>query len=175
MCSHFNHSIRWLCENLIYIFTCGKITIAMVTLQNAPLENSRYFVDVYILNRTMHDRLEIRTSIPVLKNISRVSAVNEWNIFQHKKINFVSPNGHAISATSLLSYFVVDKILRKNVTEHKGFHFLFRKLLKISASVEAIKQLNVDGFFVQRCAARLIADWLTTLIRIKFVLIKFNV
>ena len=59
------------------IFTRGKITIAMVTLENAPLENSRYFVDVYILNRTLHDRLEIRTSIPVLKNISRVSAVNE--------------------------------------------------------------------------------------------------
>ena len=31
-------------------------------------------------------------SFRVLKNISRVSAVNEWNFFQHKKRNFVSPS-----------------------------------------------------------------------------------
>ena len=28
-------------------------------------------------------------SLLVLKNISQVSAVNEWNIFQHSKRNFV--------------------------------------------------------------------------------------
>ena len=32
----------------------------------------------------------------VLKNISWVSAANEWNIFQHEKINFVSPSDHVI-------------------------------------------------------------------------------
>ena len=35
-------------------------------------------------------------SLRVLKNISRVSAANEWNIFQHKKRNFVSPSGHVM-------------------------------------------------------------------------------
>ena len=34
----------------------------------------------------------------VEKNISRVSAANEWNIFQHSKRNFVSPRGHVISS-----------------------------------------------------------------------------
>ena len=32
----------------------------------------------------------------MLKNISRVSTANEWNIFLHEKINFVSPRGHVI-------------------------------------------------------------------------------
>ena len=35
-------------------------------------------------------------SLRVLKNISRVSAANEWNIFQHEKRNFVSPSDHVI-------------------------------------------------------------------------------
>ena len=34
----------------------------------------------------------------LLKNISRVSAANEWNIFQHSKRNFVSPRGHVVSS-----------------------------------------------------------------------------
>ena len=37
-------------------------------------------------------------SLRVLKNISRVSATNEWNIFQHSKRNLVSPRGHVISS-----------------------------------------------------------------------------
>ena len=35
-------------------------------------------------------------SLRVLKNISRVSAVNKWNIFQHEKRTFVSPSSHVI-------------------------------------------------------------------------------
>ena len=45
-----------------------------------------------------------KISLRVLKNISRVSAVNEWNIFQHSKRNFVSPRGHVISSI----YSVLD-------------------------------------------------------------------
>ena len=43
-------------------------------------------------------------SLRVLKNISRVSAANEWNIFQHEKRNFVSPSDHVI-------FFLLYKIL----------------------------------------------------------------
>ena len=35
-------------------------------------------------------------SLRVLKNISWVSAANEWNFFQHEKRNFVSPRGHVM-------------------------------------------------------------------------------
>ena len=41
--------------------------------------------------------------LQVLKNISRVSTANEWNIFLHEKINFLSPRGHVISSISLPS------------------------------------------------------------------------
>ena len=37
-----------------------------------------YFIGVYIINKTLR--------------------ANEWNIFQHKKGNFVSPSGHVISS-----------------------------------------------------------------------------
>ena len=64
-----------------------------------------YFIGVYIINRILHGRLEIRNfSSRVGKNISRVSAANEWNIFQHSKRNFVSPRGHVISSISWLCY-----------------------------------------------------------------------
>ena len=43
-------------------------------------------------------------SLRVLKNISRVSAANEWNIFQHEKRNFASPSDHVI-------FFLLYKIL----------------------------------------------------------------
>ena len=34
--------------------------------------------------------------LQVLKNLSRVSRANEWNIFQHEKRNFVSPSDHVM-------------------------------------------------------------------------------
>ena len=46
-----------------------------------------HFIGVYIINRTLHDRLEIR-------NFS--SHVEKY--FQHSKRNFVSPRGHVISS-----------------------------------------------------------------------------
>ena len=51
----------------------------------------------------------------VLKNISRVSAANEWNIFQHK-INFVSPS-------DLIIFFLLYKMWRFSTT--------FRRFSKI--------------------------------------------
>ena len=57
-----------------------------------------YFIVVYIVNRTLHCRLEIQDfSSHVEKNISLVHCAHSWNIFQHSKWNFVSPRGHVIS------------------------------------------------------------------------------
>ena len=53
-----------------------------------------YFIGVYIINRTLRGRLEIRNFS------SRVEKIfHEWaHIFQHSKRNFVSPRGHVISS-----------------------------------------------------------------------------
>ena len=58
-------------------------------------------------------------SLRVLKNISRVSAANEWNIFQHEKRNFVSPSGH-----------VMFYLLYKHQWNAKPFHFNTSFLLR---------------------------------------------
>ena len=57
----------------------------------------------YIINRAFHTKKLLKCNGLVFhwcscwKNISRVSAANEWNIFQHSKRNFLSPRGHVIS------------------------------------------------------------------------------
>ena len=51
-------------------------------------------------------------SLRVLKNILRVSAVNEWNFFQHEKRNFVSPSSH-----------VMFFLLYEHQWNIKSFHF----------------------------------------------------
>ena len=51
-------------------------------------------------------------SLQVLKNISRLSAVNEWNIFSTQEENFVSRSGH-----------VMFYLLYKHQWNTKAFHF----------------------------------------------------
>ena len=67
-----------------------------------------YFIGVYIINRTLHGRLEIRNFSSRVENISRLSAAKKWNIFQLSRRNFVSPRGHVIS-----SMFVMTKLEKK--------------------------------------------------------------
>ena len=44
-----------------------------------------HFIGVYMINRTLHGRLEIRNfSSRVEKNISPVRCAHSWNIFQHR-------------------------------------------------------------------------------------------
>ena len=49
-----------------------------------------HFIGVYIINRTLHDRLEIRN----LSSRVEKYFTSERNIFQHSKRNFVSSGGH---------------------------------------------------------------------------------
>ena len=44
-----------------------------------------YFIGVYIINRILDGRLEMRNFSSRVENISRVSAVNEWNIFNTRR------------------------------------------------------------------------------------------
>ena len=63
-----------------------------------------YFINVYIINRILHGRLEILNfSFRVEKKNSLVRCAHSWNIFQHSKRNFVSPRGHVISSIYGLS------------------------------------------------------------------------
>ena len=62
------------------VFFFGRITV------NNSSVNRGYYMAVW--------RYEI--SLWVVNDILRVGAVNEWNIFQHEKRNFVSPSNHVV-------------------------------------------------------------------------------
>ena len=58
-----------------------------------------YFIGVYIINRTLHGRLEIRNLSSCVEIFhSFAEFTHENNIFQHLKRNFVSPHDHVISS-----------------------------------------------------------------------------
>ena len=52
-----------------------------------------YVIDVYKMNRTLHDRLEIRNIFSCVEEF-----VTREIFFQHSRRNFVFPRGHVISS-----------------------------------------------------------------------------
>ena len=60
---------------------------------------SRHFIDIYIINRTLHGRLGIRILSSRAESISHSFALlTRERYLQHSKIKFVSPRGHVISS-----------------------------------------------------------------------------
>ena len=108
-----------------------------------------YFIGVYIINRTLHGRLEIRNFSSRVENISLVRCTHSWNIFQHSKRNFVSPRSHVISSicsifdrrgTPLLPLplknspyltYILIRILAKMASLYVIFVYHLNRLLKM--------------------------------------------
>ena len=74
---------------------------------------SRHFINIYIINRTLHGRLGIRILSSRAESISHsFASLTRERYFQHEKIKFVSPGGHVISSiypakeTSLVRAFM---------------------------------------------------------------------
>ena len=58
---------------------------------------SRHFINIYIINRTLHGRLGIRILSSRAESISHsFASLTRERYFQHSKIKFVSPRGHVI-------------------------------------------------------------------------------
>ena len=68
-------------ERQLTIFTRENITVEMVC----------YFIGVYIINRTLHGRLEIRNVSSRVEKYFTRSLYSVGKYFQHSKRNFVSP------------------------------------------------------------------------------------
>ena len=77
-------------QNILVLFFSAAILNLICTNQSC--------VGWIVINRGYYKVTRgYEISLPVLKNISWVSAVNKWNIFlQHKKRNFVSPSSHVM-------------------------------------------------------------------------------
>ena len=89
-----------------------------------------YFIGVYIIYNITWLLRDTKFLFSCWRNISRVSAANKWNIFQHSKRNFVSPRSHVISSTSyhhtciVCMYWV--KLLIKALKIYVVVNFLFQ-------------------------------------------------
>ena len=82
-----------------------------------------YFIGVYIINRTLHGRLEIRNfSSRVEKIFHSFAALTREIFFQHSKRNFVSPSGHVMFFL-LYRQKDIDKIIEGNYR-----HYVIDKL-----------------------------------------------
>ena len=99
------------CHVLLCTFTIiwyevnkGAVTvISMLLLTHFPLNHPCRYQPLHRIYRGYYMAVQrYQISLWVLKNISRVSAANEWNIFstRHKR-NFVSPSGH------VMFYFII--------------------------------------------------------------------
>ena len=74
-----------------------------------------YFIGVYIINRTLHGRLEIQNfSLSVEKYFTSEHS-KRVKYFQHKKRNFVSPSGHVISSINFIIIIIITIISRVDV------------------------------------------------------------
>ena len=66
---------------------------------------SRHFINIYIINRTLHGRLGIRVLSSRAESISHsFASLTRERYFQHEKIKFVSPRGHVISSISFTHF-----------------------------------------------------------------------
>ena len=79
-----------------------------------------YFIGVYIINRILDGRLEMRNFSSRVENISLVHCAHSWNIFQHSKRNFVSPRNHIISSIYCMHWLFTK--ISGDVTENFGRH-----------------------------------------------------
>ena len=60
---------------------------------------SRHFINIYIINRTLHGRLGIRILSSRAESISHsFASLTRERYLQRSKIKFVSPRGHVISS-----------------------------------------------------------------------------
>ena len=92
-----------------------------------------YFIGVYIINRTLHGRLEIQNFSSRVENISLVRYAHSGNFFQHSKKNSVSPRGHVISS-------MYDKIDIRNLQSEKHENRCLETSLECSDALNFISQ-----------------------------------
>ena len=73
------------------------------------------FIGVYVINRILHGRLEIRNSSSRVEKIFHSFAALTGEIFFNSKRNFVSPRGHVISSIYKSEGLVTYGILTWNL------------------------------------------------------------
>ena len=85
------------------VLVVGEQFFIISKMNKTSCFKSRHFINIYIINRTLHGRLGIRILSSRAESISHsFASLTRERYFQHSKIKFVSPRGHVISSLSSL-------------------------------------------------------------------------
>ena len=101
---------------------------------------SRHFINIYVINRTLHGRLGIRILSSHAESISHsFASLTRERYFQHSKIKFVSPRGHVISSIypifqkkGQINLSLVLKHYEVNTIEESAYYCYCAYVLRIS-------------------------------------------
>ena len=81
------------------VLVVGEHFFIISKMNKTSCFKSRHFINIYIINRTLHGRLGIRILSSRAEKISHsFASLTRERYFQHSKIKFVSPRGHVISS-----------------------------------------------------------------------------
>ena len=85
------------------VLAVGDNFFIILKMKKKVVLNPDISSNIYIINRTLHDRLGIRIVSSRAESISHSSAslTRERSYFQHSKIKFVPPRGQVISSISI--------------------------------------------------------------------------
>ena len=90
------HTWKWHVKRSLLLWLQNKSHLSQ---QKKPLNEMVWnCIGVYVINKTLHGRLEIQNFSLTVKKYFTSEWANKWNIFQHSQRNFVSPCGHVISS-----------------------------------------------------------------------------
>ena len=96
---------------------------------------SGHFINIYLMNRTLHDRLRIRILSSSVESISHsFASLTRERYFQHSKIKFVSPRGHVISSIYYLG--------------NQNAHPTSVSMLGVHVTRDTCQETVVQGFLV---------------------------
>ena len=85
------------------VLVVGEQFFIISKMNKTSCFKSRHFINIYIINRTLHGRLGIRILSSRAESISHsFASLTRERYFQHSKIKFVSLRGHVISSMSVI-------------------------------------------------------------------------
>ena len=121
------------------VLVVGEQFFIISKMNKTSCFKSRHFINIYIINRTLHGRLGIRILSSRAESISHsFASLTRERYFQHSKIKFVSPRGHVISSISSIC---------KKVNNQLNVMIRFRKLISKAALIKLYKAFILPHFY----------------------------
>jgi len=129
---------------LIIVLTSVKVTTGAFKI-NKKLRCLRFwcFINIYIINRTLHGCLGIRILPSCADDLSPIS------IQQHSTIKFVSPCGHVVSCTSFAQIIFTAGPNTSDILAQHGWNWKYSKVLYHAKHISTGKLLFHCTSFIQ--------------------------